>query len=75
MKAEFPKPLAIGGVVLLVLLVLVGGYFLVRNATHGDLDGQVVHPKPWSPPGGAAAFKGVAHGAPQSQPPGAAPPP
>jgi hypothetical protein len=69
MKAELPKPLAVGGVVLLVVLVLAGGFFLLKKATQGDLDGQVVHPKPWGPPGGAGAFK--VHGAPQTQQQGA----
>jgi hypothetical protein len=69
-KAELPRPVAVGGIVLLVAAVLVGGFFLLRSVTKGDLDGQVVHPKPWAPPGAAAAFKGATHGAPANAPQG-----
>ncbi|HLK15078.1 MAG TPA: hypothetical protein VKT78_09755 [Fimbriimonadaceae bacterium] len=66
---ETSKPLVIVGLVALVLVLLVGGYFLVSKFTRSDLDGVTVHPKPWAPPGGADRFKpGASRGAPASQP-------
>ncbi len=38
------------------------------NAAKGDHDGEVITPKPWGPPGGAAKFKPGARGAPSKPP-------
>ena len=63
-KPELSKPLGVVGIVAAVVVVVVGGFFLLRAATKSDLDGQVVQPKAWGPPGGAAGFK--VRGAPQT---------
>jgi hypothetical protein len=61
MKADKPSPIAIVGVVILVIVVSIGGFLMLRSASRGDLEGVQLHPMPFSPPAGY--HPGGMHGA------------
>jgi len=67
MKSEIPKPLVIGIVVVLVVVLAAVGFKVMKSATGGEYQNETLVPKPWGgPPGG---FKPGGHpGAPQTAP-------
>lgn len=69
MKKELPKPVIIGAISVLAIVLVVLGLAFFRGSS-GDISNQVVVPKPWGgPPGG---FHKPGSGAPMGAP--AAPP-